>query len=226
MSKLQHIAFIMDGNRRWARKNKLAVIQGHFQGANNLERLIEYASTQGILYMTFYAFSTENWQRSEKEVEDLMKVFRDMLHGDMMKRLMKNGVRIQTIGEISRFPTDIYEKLLSLIEESKSNNKITAVFALSYGGRDEIIKVMNSLLKQKKSSVTEEEVRTYLYTKTMPNPDLLIRTGGEQRMSNFLTWQSVYTELYFTPTLWPEFLEKDLQVALEEYSSRERRFGK
>lgn len=226
MNTPKHIAFIMDGNRRWARQNKLSLVQGHFRGANNIERLVEYASTQGVMYLTFYAFSTENWKRSENEVEALMKVFREMLDSDMMNRMMENGVRIQTIGDISKFPDDIYEKLVSLIEQSKKNNKITAVFALNYGGRDEIVRALNKILSAKQSKVSEKEFETFLFTRDIPDPDLLIRTGGEMRLSNFLTWQSVYTELYFTQTLWPDFLEDDLKFALEEYSVRERRFGK
>lgn len=222
----KHIACIMDGNRRWARENKLKIIMGHNKGVDRVEELVEYAKEKGVDYMTFWAFSTENWNRAKEEVDDLMTVFRNMINGDMIKRMMKNGVKVQTIGDISAFPEDIYKRLLEITEMSKTNTKITTTFALNYGGRDEILRAVNTLLERNEKNVTKEIFERELFTGNIPDPDMIIRTGGENRLSGYLPWQSVYTELYFTDCLWPEFDTKQLQMALDDFSRRDRRFGK
>lgn len=228
----QHIAFIMDGNRRWAMQNKLALLFGHDKGAHQIEPLVEYAAKHGVLYVTFWAFSTENWQRSENEVTAIMEVFRRMFRDPMVGRMKKNDVKFGVIGDTTKFPQDIQENIERLLDETKNNKKITVTIALNYGGRDEILRAVRkvSSSKYKVASIENEELENIfqeqLYTSNMPDPDLLIRTGGERRLSGFLPWQTVYTELYFSDVLWPDFGEKELQKVLNEYSSRERRFGK
>jgi undecaprenyl diphosphate synthase len=223
----QHVAFIMDGNRRWARENKLALLMGHNKGAEQIEHLVSYGVDHGIKFMTFWAFSTENWKRSEEEVSLLMHVFRTILLGSMVKRLVKNGVKLQIIGDYHAFSKDIVEGLEKLMSDSERNDKITATIALNYGGRQEILRVVNRLVKESNSEeITEVQFGNYLYTAGQPDPDLIIRTGGEQRLSGYLPWQSVYSELYFTDTYWPDFNEQAFEKALSEYTHRERRFGK
>lgn len=223
----QHVAFIMDGNRRWARENKLALLMGHNKGAEQIENLVAYGADHGIKFMTFWAFSTENWNRSEEEVSLLMQVFRAILLGPMVKRLIKNGVKLQIIGDYQAFSKDIVEGLDKLIADSEKNEKITATIALNYGGRQEIVHAVNRILKENpQEEVSAEKFGNYLYTVGQPDPDLIIRTGGEQRLSGYLPWQSVYSELYFTDTYWPDFNEEAFEKALIEYTHRERRFGK
>ena len=245
-----HIAFIMDGNRRWAKAHKLEMLFGHDKGAHQIEPLVEYASKQGVKFVTFWAFSTENWQRTEQEVAVLMEVFRRMFKDPMVDRMKKNDVKFGVIGDISKFPQDIQDDLTKLLDETRDNKKITVTIALNYGGRDELLQAVNVLViasKAKQSHEIEETIRghhvndtprddnriisedefgQFLYTKDIPDPDFLIRTGGEKRTSGFLPWQIVYAELYFTDTLWPDFDEEELQKALDDYTSRERRFGK
>lgn len=233
---LQHIAFIMDGNRRWAKKRGLPIIAGHHKGAERIESLVEYASKRGIKYITFWAFSSENWERGEKEVGFLMRVFREYIKSSVVHRMMEKGVRVKVIGDLGAFPEDIVKDVREILEKSKSNGRITATFALNYGGRDEILKVVNSIVREippnlplRKGGgyiVDEKEFADYLYTKDLPEPDMIVRTGGEQRLSGFLPWQSVYSELYFIDVLWPDFDEQEFGKAVEEYASRERRFGK
>lgn len=223
----KHIAFIMDGNRRWARAHKFQLLSGHNRGAARIETIVEAAAKKEIPFVTFWAFSTENWNRDEKEVAMLMKVFRDVLSGSMAGRLIKNGVKLQIIGDFTEFPKDIVEGLEKLMAASKDNKRITATIAINYGGRAEILGAVNELLKMGKvSKISEETFSSLLYTKNQPDPDLLVRTGGELRLSGFLPWQAVYSELYFTETFWPDFDEKEFEKALEEFNSRQRRFGK
>lgn len=227
MNKIpKHIAFIMDGNRRWAKKNKFQIIIGHNKGVDRVEELVDYASTLGIEVMTFWAFSTENWNRSKEEVSDLMDVFRRMVNGNMIKKMMKNGVRVQTVGDVNAFPEDITKRLNEIVKDSKDNQKITAVFALNYGGRDEILRAVNKLIAEKKDSVDEKLFAQQLFTKDLPDPDFIVRTGGEMRLSGYFPWQSTYSELYFTHCLWPDFDTEEFKNALVEYARRERRFGK
>jgi undecaprenyl diphosphate synthase len=219
-----HVAFIMDGNRRWAKKNRFALLKGHSAGSERIETIVEAASKRGIPYVTFWAFSTENWNRSSIEVTMLMTVFRNVLSGPMIGRLIKNGVKLQIIGNLKPFPQDIVEGLEKLMEASKDNTRITATIAINYGGREEILGAVRKLVE--KEHITEELFTSYLYTKDLPDPDLVVRPGGEQRLSGFLPWQTIYSELYFTETLWPDFDEHAFEKALEEYARRQRRFGK
>ncbi|MGI8420079.1 MAG: polyprenyl diphosphate synthase [Candidatus Levyibacteriota bacterium] len=222
----QHVAFIMDGNRRWARENKLALFMGHNKGAEHIEDIVSYGADKGIKFLTFWAFSTENWKRSKKEVSHLMEVFRTILLGPMAKRLIKKGVRLQIIGDYQAFSKDLVESLDKLKVESENNDRVTVTIALNYGGRQEIIRAVNRILKEDISEIDEPEFDRYLYTFEQPDPELIIRTGGEQRLSGYLPWQTVYSELYFTDTYWPEFDEKAFEKALRDYADRERRFGK
>lgn len=212
-----HIAIIMDGNRRWAKGHGLNVLAGHQKVANEiLEPLVEHAAERGIKYITFWAFSTENWNRDRTEVEGIMRIFRHVIK-KRWARLHEKGVRVRVIGDISKFSPDIQESLKKVIEQTKDNKKITAVFALNYGGRDEIKRAV------KKGG---KDFEKYLDTQDIPDPDLIIRTSGEQRLSGFLPWQSVYSELYFPSWFMPEFTPEKLDEAIEEYKRRLRRFGK
>jgi undecaprenyl diphosphate synthase len=222
-----HVAFIMDGNRRWARSHKVELFFGHDKGARNIEPLVEFAAKQGIRYVTFWAFSTENWKRTEEEVEEILAVFRKALQDPMIDRLQKNGVCVRAIGDITAFPQDIRERIVEIVDESKHNTRITATFALNYGGRNEILNAVKAFCHENdKTQVSEETFSQYLYTKDIPDPDLLIRTGGEMRLSGFMPWQTVYTELYFTNVLWPDFGQDEFEKALKDFAFRQRRFGK
>lgn len=215
-----HVAIIMDGNRRWAKQHGLAVIKGHRKVAEEMiERLADFAISQGISYLTLWAFSTENWQRSKEEVDGIMDLFRETF-ATSAERLHKKGVRVATIGDLSRFPEDIRQGVEFWLKETKNNQKLVVTFALNYGGRDEIVRAV---------AKAGEDFANFLDTKTMinlPDPDLLIRPGGEKRLSGFLTWQTVYSELYFTDVLMPDFDEKEFAKALADYAQRQRRFGK
>jgi len=220
----QHIAIIMDGNRRWARNLGLPVLSGHQKVADEvLEPLVEHAAKRGIRFITFWAFSTENWQREKSEVEGIMRIFRHVI-GKRWQRLHEKGVRVRVIGDISKFAPDIRDSLKKVIEQTKDNRKITAIFALNYGGRDEIVRAVHKLDSTK--TVGEQDLSAVLDTAGIPDPELIIRTGGEQRLSGFLLWQSEYSELYFPSFYMPEFTPEKLDEAIEEYASRQRRFGK
>ena len=221
---LQHIAIIMDGNRRWARKLGLPVLSGHQKVADEvLEPLVEHAAKCGVRFITFWAFSTENWQREKSEVEGIMRIFRHVI-GKRWQRLHEKGVRVRVIGDMSKFAPDIQDSLRKVIEQTKDNKKITAIFALNYGGRDEIVRAIHKLDRTK--TIKESDLAAVLDTAGIPDPELIIRTGGEQRLSGFLLWQSEYSELYFPSFYMPEFTPEKLDEAIEEYASRQRRFGK
>lgn len=225
-----HIAIIMDGNRRWAKSQGKPAGFGHKAGAKTLENIVRYANKIGIEYITVYAFSTENWKRAEEEVSGLMLLLQNYL-ADYSKRADTENIRIKVLGDITRFPEGTQKSINDCIERTKNNTGVTFNIALNYGGRTEIIdsikKIVNDLKsgKLKEEEITEDLVNGYLYTKGMPDPDLIIRTSGEQRLSGFLAWQSTYSELYFIDKNWPEFTEKDLDEAIEEYSRRTRKFG-
>jgi undecaprenyl diphosphate synthase len=216
----------MDGNRRWARKNGLTPFKGHILGEERIEPLIDYAINLGICYLTFWAFSTENWKRQKSEVEFLLTMFRNDLAKKVDSFHAKN-VKLNIIGNLSMFPKDIQEKTNEWMERTKNNTKITANIALSYGGRDEIVRAMKKAYRTPHTaeSITQETISNFLDTAGQPDPDLLIRTGGEQRLSGFMLWQLEYTELYFTDVLWPEFTPEEFEKALEEFRLRQRRFG-
>jgi undecaprenyl diphosphate synthase len=224
----KHIAIIMDGNRRWAKERGLPVIAGHKKVAEDmLEPLVEHAYNIGVKYLTFWAFSTENWKRNPVEVSGIMSIFRKSLEV-FGQRMHKKGIRIRMIGNLNRFSSDIKKSVTDLIELTKNNKRITVIFALDYGGRDEIVRAMNkaeSLSAQAGRQLTAESFNEYLDTAGIPDPELIVRTGGEQRLSGFLLWQSEYSELYFPAWYMPEFTPKKLDEVIEEYNSRQRRFG-
>lgn len=218
---------MMDGNRRWARAKGLEPIKGHEYAANNtIEPLIEKCVELGIPYITLWAFSTENWKREEKEVKGILDIFR-VAFGTLAIKFIKRGAKLQILGDMSRFPEDIAQKTLSMISKSAKNNKITVSFALNYGGRDEITRAVKKIVASNISpdDITEETIANNLDTVGMPDPDLVIRTGGERRTSGYLPWQSVYSELYFTPTLFPDFSPDQLALAIDDFLKRDRRFG-
>ena len=218
----------MDGNRRWAKEKRLPAFAGHRKGYQQIEKIVERAKDHGIPYITFWAFSTENWERDKKEVTYLLDLFRTALRGSLLKKLIKKGGRINVLGNIAAFPEDIQKGIAKVMEDSKDNTKIQVNIALNYGGREEILQAVQQIVSENidRADITEELFSQYLYTKNQPDPDLIIRTGGAQRLSGYLPWQSVYSELYFTDRYWPDFDEEAFDEALEEYARRERRFGK
>jgi len=227
----QHVALIMDGNRRWARKRGLSSLRGHFIGEERIEPVVDRAIELGIKHLTFWAFSTENWKRSKREVQFLLKLFRENLSKTVSHFHQKN-VRVRVIGNLSMFPKDIQEETLRWIKKTKDNSKITVNLALSYGGRDELLRAVNRLVKEIRNSkfeirnLTAETFAQYLDTAGQPDPDLMIRTGGVSRLSGFMLWQMEYAEFYFTDTFWPDFTVEEFDQALAVYQRRQRRFGK
>ena len=223
----KHIAIIMDGNGRWAKtKGKLRVF-GHQKGVTAVRNTVEGAAEIGIKYLTLYAFSTENWSRPAKEVNALMTLLVSSIHKET-KTLMKNNIRLSAIGNIAKLPIKAQEKLKEAIEKTKDNSRMTLILALSYSSRWEILNAVKNIIKdeRKAEQINEDVFQQYLSTKSVPDPELLIRTSGEYRISNFLLWQIAYSELYFTNTLWPDFSKTELGKAILDYQSRERRFGK
>lgn len=223
----QHVAIVMDGNRRWARQRGYEAVEGHDYAAMHvIEPIITHSAKLGIPYLTFWAFSTENWKRDEEEINALFSIFRKGL-SQLAIKLVKNGARIRLLGDVNKFPSDIVDKVNALVNKSQSNNKITVTFALNYGGRDEILRAVKKIIQDnvKPAQLDEAMFSSYLDTKGIPDPDLIIRTGGEQRLSGYLPWQSVYAELLFVSTLFPDFNISAYQQALDEYTKRDRRFG-
>lgn len=222
-----HVGIIMDGNRRWAKAKGLPAIAGHaYAVEKTVEALIERAGEMGVKYLTMWAFSTENWGRAEDEVTGLMNLFRKAIETKAGK-FIKKGARLKMIGDMSRFSPDIQEGMKRVIAQSEKNEKITVTFALNYGGRDEIRRAANRLVRDSAGQqVGISDIEKYLDTAGMPDPDLIIRTGGDYRLSGFLMWQAAYSELYFTETLFPDFTSEKFDEAVEEYQSRQRRFGK
>jgi undecaprenyl diphosphate synthase len=227
----EHIAIIMDGNGRWAKqKGKLRVF-GHENGAKAVKQVVEACAELGIKNLTLYAFSTENWKRPKLEVQTLMKLLISSLKKEI-KTLRKNNIKLNAIGNLKDLPVKVYQELNDVIERTKNNDRITLTLALSYGSKDEIIntikqisiKVKNNIISPE--NIDESVINEHLYTRNLPNVDLLIRTGGEQRISNFLLWQIAYTELYFTNVFWPDFTKEHLYETIINYQQRERRFGK
>jgi len=224
----KHIAITMDGNGRWAQKKGKFRVFGHQNGIRAVRETVETAAKIGIQNITLYAFSTENWKRSKKEVNALMTLLVSTINEET-KTLMKNNISLQAIGDIDKLPKKCKRELSEAIEKTKENSKMRLILALSYSGRWEIINAVNNLLKITKDKpidkITEETFQQYLNTKNVPDPELLIRTSGEKRISNFLLWQIAYSELYFTETLWPDFRKEDLIDAIIDFQKRERRFG-
>lgn len=224
--KPKHIAIIMDGNGRWAESRHLPRMAGHRAGTENLRRIIRACANMEIPYLTVYAFSTENWKRPPDEVKGLMQILGDVLEREVAE-LHKEGVRIVHIGRLEKLSKKLQKGIQNAIELTKDNKRLTLGIAWNYGGRDEIVHAIQEMIKDgiKAEKVDESLIDSYLFTKSIPDPDLMIRTSGEMRNSNFLIWQSSYTEWYYTDTLWPDFDEKALEEAIQSYSSRQRRYG-
>ena len=219
----QHIAIIMDGNGRWAKKRGLARSFGHVEGAKALRRIMEYLPKIGVKYLTVYAFSTENWNRSEEEVSTLMSLFLKYIKNER-KSMIKNGIRFYVSGRKNNVSQNLLSEIEKLQEETKNNERLTLNIAFNYGGRAEIIDAVNKIIETDEKNIDEKIFSKYLYN-SFPDPDLVIRTSGECRISNFLLWQIAYSELYITDILWPDFDEKEIDKAIENYSKRDRRFG-
>lgn len=222
----RHIAIIMDGNGRWALARGLPRLAGHRAGTENLRRIVEACVEFGVEYLTLYAFSTENWGRPPEEVRGLMRILEDVIDREL-KNLHENGVQIRHIGRLDRIKPSLKRKVLEAVETTKNNKRLVLCVAFNYGGRDEIVCAIQRIIKDKipPEEVTIELVNQYLFTAGVPDPDLIIRTSGELRGSNFLIWQGAYAEWYFTPTYWPDFGKEELRQAIWEYSRRDRRFG-
>ncbi len=223
-----HVAIIMDGNGRWAQKRGLPRFQGHFKGAESVKEIVKATREFNIPWLTLYSFSEENWKRSKEEIQTLMNLLVEYLEKELSE-MQENGIRLKAIGRIWKLPEKAREKLLEAIEKTSNNKDMTLVLALSYGGRQEITDMLKSVLRIKQNltdldKITEDFVARYLYLE-MPDPDFLIRTGGEKRISNFLLWQIAYTELYFTDVLWPDFGREEYIRALQDFATRKRRFG-
>lgn len=226
----RHLAIIMDGNGRWAEKRSLDRIAGHKKGAESVRQTVEDSRKLGIPYLTLFAFSSENWSRPREEVDALMVLLKDFLFSEL-KEMMDHGIRLQAIGDLQRLPKDVLTALNEVIRQTASGNGLTLTLALSYGGRDDILQAIRRLMILSREGhlapeeLTEVLFSKYLWTSQLPEPDLLIRTSGEMRISNFFLWQLAYTEIYVTSALWPDFGSEELIQALLEYQGRERRFG-
>jgi undecaprenyl diphosphate synthase len=226
----RHLAIIMDGNGRWAEKRSLDRVAGHQQGAEAVRAVVESCREIGIPYLTLFAFSSENWSRPREEVDALMYLLKEFLL-TKLKEMLDNGIRLQAIGDLSRLPKDVHAVLNDTIRKTAAGTGMTLTLALSYGGRDDILQAIRRLMVLcREGNLSPEEVNEslfsgYLWTAHLPEPDLLIRTSGELRVSNFFLWQLAYTEIYVTSTLWPDFTSEELIQALLDYQERERRFG-
>ena len=226
----EHVAIIMDGNGRWAERKGLNRIRGHRKGADTVRKIVTFSREIGIRWLTLYAFSEENWKRPSSEVKGLMTLLNRFLKNEL-KEMQKNGIQLRTIGRTARLPKNTRQILQDIIEKTSSNSDMTLTLALSYGGRQEILDAILKIVSQVQESkisasdITEKLVSNSLYTSGMPDPDLLIRTSGEYRISNFLLWQISYSEIYITQTLWPDFGENEYEKALRDYQMRDRRFG-
>jgi undecaprenyl diphosphate synthase len=226
-----HVAVIMDGNGRWAQSQGKARVFGHKNGVNSVRETLKAASELGIKALTLYAFSTENWNRPKTEVDTLMKLLSSALKKEL-KTFQKNNIKLNAIGNLSTLPQKAFQDLSEVIEKTKNNNQFTLTLALSYGSREEIVKAVQNISKKVVNNelmieeIDENIINNHLYTFSLPEVDLLIRTSGEKRISNFLLWQIAYSEFYFTETLWPDFKKDDFYRAIIEYQKRERRFGK
>ena len=226
-----HVAVIMDGNGRWAKKRGFVRTLGHEKGVDAVRNTVEAAAELGIRYLTMYAFSTENWNRPKYEIDALMRILVNSLHGEM-PTLMKNNIRLTAIGDLKSLPAKSYRELMKSIDETSHNSGLTLILALSYSARWELVEVARSIARKIESKeITPDQIdittfTSFLATSAIPDPELLIRTSGEYRISNFLLWQIAYTELYFTPILWPDFSKENFYEAIYEFQQRERRFGK
>ncbi len=227
----RHIAIIMDGNGRWAKRRNQPRVFGHRQGAKSVRKVVEAAARLGINNLTLYAFSTENWNRPKHEIKTLMKLLVNALKNEL-GLMMKNNIRLNAIGHTDMMPTNVQQELQEVLDETKENSGLVLTLALSYGARQEILRAVQEISHKVKNNIISVEnvddniINKHLYTQNLPDVDLLIRTSGEVRISNFLLWQIAYAELYFTDELWPDFNETSLHKAITDYQKRERRFGK
>lgn len=225
-----HVAIIMDGNGRWAKKRNMPRVKGHYEGMQTVKKITKYASKLGIKYLTLYAFSTENWARPKEEVNYLMGLPEKMFTS-FMPELMENNVKVEVIGVVEKLPENTRKAVEDAIEQTKNNTGLKLIFALNYGSKDEIVTAVKRIAQgaanneYKLEEIDEQLISDNLFTKDTPDPDLLIRTSGEQRISNFLLWQIAYSEFIFTKVAWPDFVEEEFYKALLEYQSRDRRFG-
>lgn len=227
----KHIAIIMDGNGRWAKSKGEDRLFGHLKGVDSVRETLKTASDLGVKYLTLYAFSSENWSRPKEEIEGLMELLVTAIHGEL-DSLNKNGIKLTTIGDIRQLPTSCIDTLNNAMTATQNNKRINLILALNYSSRQEIINASIGLAKKteegklKPEDINETVFNSFMYTKDIPDPELVIRTSGEHRLSNFLLWQLAYAELHFTPVFWPEFREEHLVEAIYDYQRRERRFGK
>ena len=219
----RHVAFIMDGNGRWAKRRLLPREFGHREGVKALIKAVEYSIELGIEYLTFYAFSTENWKRPRKEVDSLLAIFRDYLSA-VREDFYERGIRVVVLGDLTAFPADLQEACRKIVERTADRSTITVNIALNYGGRAELVRAVHRM-NQAQLTPSEENISACLDTAGQPDPDLLIRPGGEKRLSNFLLWQCAYAELYFSDTAWPDFGRREFTRVLSDYAKRNRRFG-
>ena len=219
------VGFIMDGNRRWAKARGESTLAGHTAGRDTLKACVDWLQEKGIYHAVFYAFSTENWRRAEDEVGHLMGLARGTFEQDF-EEIKEKNIRLRFVGDLSRFPEDIQKLMQKSETETKENTSGTVALAMSYGGRAEIVSAVNALVRDRKQEITEDDLKSYFWSHDIPDPDMIIRTGGQQRLSNFLTWQSVYSELFFTDTLWPDFSKEEFEKMLDEFAHRKRNFGK
>jgi undecaprenyl diphosphate synthase len=220
----RHVAIVMDGNGRWAEQHGLPRPQGHIAGADNLDRVIGVFIQKGIAYLTLYVFSTENWERPKPEVDGIIGLIARIIDREV-EFMQRSGIRMLSLGNLERLPSELQEKIRSAIELTRNNEVMTLCVAFDYGSRAEIIAAAQSMVQQGRQDIDEHSFSRHLVTAGIPDPDLIIRTGGEMRLSNFLLWQSAYSELYFTPVLWPDFGEEHIDQALDDYRQRQRRFG-
>jgi len=227
----KHTAIIMDGNGRWAEQKGMSRIFGHQNGVTAVKKIVESANKFNIKYLTLFTFSIENWDRPQSEVDTLMSLLVETLK-DEFEDIFRNNIKLNAIGELDTLPDNVRDELYSIIQSTKNNSGMTLTLALSYGGKQEIFKVVKEISDKVKNDIISLDnfddslINDHLYTRDLPDVDLLIRTSGEQRISNFLLWQIAYAELYFTDVYWPDFTEEDLEKAIVEYQNRERRFGK
>tara|TARA_Y100000768_G_scaffold107494_1_gene78926 strand:+ start:1162 stop:1848 length:687 start_codon:yes stop_codon:yes gene_type:complete len=224
-SLLNHLAIIMDGNGRWANQKNKQRVFGHEKGAQTAKKIINHCVERGIPYLTLYTFSKENWSRPAKEVDALMILLSKMLKNEI-ENMMRNNIRFNIVGRLEEIPEETRDWVLSTIEKTKNNTGLVLTLALNYGGRQEIVDAFNSLMKSEVKIINEEILKNHLYCPEMPDPDMIIRTGGEYRLSNFLLWQSAYAEIYVCDKNWPDFDEDELDKVFKEYENRNRTFGR
>ncbi|AKL97652.1 isoprenyl transferase [Endomicrobium proavitum] len=224
MSVPLHVAIIMDGNGRWAKRRALPRVFGHKQGVKTVKNIVKAADALGIKVLTLYAFSTENWKRPQKEIGALFSLLKQFIKIDF-KEFADAGIRLRILGDLKKFPKDLQKEIIEVVKTTSRNKGLQLNIALNYGARQELARAFNLAIKKGVKKVSDKIISSFLYTAGQPDPDLLIRTSGEQRISNFLLWQIAYSEIYVTKKLWPDFSDKDLKEAIKEYQKRERRFG-